>query len=200
MVSPIILLPACTMEIGAAICHSVQEKYLQAVVTGAGGTPLILPALAGLTDWQTVLAVADGIMLTGSPSNVHPDHFRQTVLNEALPLDPARDATTLPLIRAAVQRGIPLFAICRGAQEINVALGGSLHQAVQAVPGMMDRSPRRRYRAIRAAVRPGPPGDGGVRRHVGAHSRWRHRDCRQLAAWPGHRPLGTRSDDRSASR
>jgi putative glutamine amidotransferase len=60
------------------------------------------------------------------------------VLDPALPLDPARDATTLPLIRAALKRGVPILAICRGFQEMNVALGGSLHQAVQDVAGMMD--------------------------------------------------------------
>jgi len=84
------------------------------------------------------LHVANGILLTGSPSNVHPSHFGQEIYNPVLPLDTARDATTLPLIRAAVNSGIPLFAICRGAQEINVALGGSLHQAVHEVSGMMD--------------------------------------------------------------
>ena len=100
--------------------------------------PLVLPAFAEHTDLETVLALADGIFLTGSPSNVHPDHFGQAVHNPALPLDPLRDGTTLPLIRAAMQRGIPIFAVCRGFQEINVALGGSLHQAVQDVPGKMD--------------------------------------------------------------
>jgi putative glutamine amidotransferase len=113
-------------------------KYVDAVLRGANCMPLILPAFGRDTDWDSVLAVADGIMLTGSPSNVHPDHFGATVHNPALPLDPARDATTLPLIRAALAKGIPLFAICRGFQEMNVALGGSLHQAVQEVPGKMD--------------------------------------------------------------
>lgn len=100
--------------------------------------PLVLPAFGEHTDLETVLALADGIFLTGSPSNVHPDHFGQSVHNPELPLDPLRDGTTLPLIRAAILRGIPLFAVCRGFQEVNVALGGSLHQAVQEVPGKMD--------------------------------------------------------------
>jgi putative glutamine amidotransferase len=100
--------------------------------------PLVLPALGEMTDMEAVLAVADGIMLTGSASNVHADLYGQAIHNPALPLDAARDATTLPLIRAAIKRGIPVLGICRGFQEMNVALGGTLHQAVQEVPGMMD--------------------------------------------------------------
>lgn len=135
---PIVIVPSCTQEIGVHSYYVAQMKYVDAVLAGAGCMPLVLPAMGSRIDWEAVLAAADGVMLTGSPSNVHPAHFGQEVLNPALPLDIARDATTLPLIRAVVQRGIPLLAICRGAQEINVALGGSLHQAVHAVPGMMD--------------------------------------------------------------
>ncbi|MFI4941081.1 MAG: gamma-glutamyl-gamma-aminobutyrate hydrolase family protein [Burkholderiales bacterium] len=138
MTRPIVLIPACTRQLGAYWYHIAQMKYVDAVVRGAGCVPLILPALGEQTDWETVLQAADGVMLTGSPSNVHPDHFGQEVLNPSLPLDPARDATTLPLIKAALAAGIPLVAVCRGAQEINVALGGTLHQAVHEVEGFMD--------------------------------------------------------------
>jgi putative glutamine amidotransferase len=100
--------------------------------------PLILPALGARTDMEAVLATADGIMLTGSASNIQAILYGQEVLDPELPQDPARDATTLPLVRAAVKRGIPLLAICRGFQEMNVALGGTLHQAVQVVAGMLD--------------------------------------------------------------
>ncbi len=78
------------------------------------------------------------MLLTGSPSNVHPRHFDEGVHNTELPLDAERDGWTLPLIPQVLARGVPLFAICRGAQEANVALGGTLHQAVQEVPGMAD--------------------------------------------------------------
>ncbi|MDP3841099.1 MAG: gamma-glutamyl-gamma-aminobutyrate hydrolase family protein [Oxalobacteraceae bacterium] len=138
MRSPIVVVPSCTRSVGAHPYYVAQVKYVDAVLTGAGCQPLVLPAMGARIDWEAVLEVADGVMLTGSPSNVHPSHFEQTVLNPALPLDPARDATTLPLIRAAIERGIPLFAICRGAQEINVALGGSLHQALHQAPGFID--------------------------------------------------------------
>ena len=73
------------------------------------------------------------MLLTGSPSNVHPAHFDEVVLDAALPLDADRDAWTLPLVPKVLERGMPLLAICRGTQEVNVALGGTLHQAVHAV-------------------------------------------------------------------
>jgi putative glutamine amidotransferase len=135
---PIVLVPACSCDSGSHPYHWVQKKYVDAVVVGAGCAPLIVPALGDALEIETMLGACDGIMLTGAESNVHPSHYSEDVLDPALPQDPARDATTLPLIRAAVRRGIPLLAICRGFQEMNVALGGSLHQAVQDVEGKMD--------------------------------------------------------------
>jgi putative glutamine amidotransferase len=135
---PIVIVPACTRHIGTHPDHAVHSKYIDAVVQGAECMPLILPALGEQTDFEAVLSAADGIMLTGSASNLQAILYGQEVLNLELPQDHARDATTLPLIRAALKRGIPLLAICRGFQELNVALGGSLHQAVQEVAGMMD--------------------------------------------------------------
>lgn len=138
MRSPIVIVPACTRQIGPHAYHAAQTKYVDAVVLGARCAPLVLPALGSATDLDAMLDVCDGIMLTGSASNVHPSHYEQDLADPALPQDPARDATTLPLIRAALKRGIPVIAVCRGFQEMNVALGGSLYQAVQDVPGMMD--------------------------------------------------------------
>jgi putative glutamine amidotransferase len=135
---PIVLVPACTRDIGSHPYHAVQTKYVDAVVKGAGCAPLILPALGDALELETMLAACDGIMLTGSASNVHPSHYAEDVLEPHLPQDPARDATTMPLIRAAIRRGIPILAICRGFQEMNVALGGSLHQAVHGIEGHMD--------------------------------------------------------------
>ena len=135
---PIVLVPACTRDVGDHPYHAAQVKYVDAVVHGADCAPMILPALGEALDLETVLALGDGIMLTGSASNVHPSYYSQEVADPALPQDRARDATTLPLIRAAVACGVPLLAICRGFQEMNVALGGSLHQAVQQVAGKFD--------------------------------------------------------------
>lgn len=136
--TPIVIVPACTAQIGSHRFHVAQMKYVDAVVQGATCLPLILPALGTRTDLAKALDTADGLMLTCAYSNVHPSHYGQEVHNPALPQDAARDATTLPLIRAAIERGMPVFAVCRGFQEVNVALGGSLHQAVQEVAGKFD--------------------------------------------------------------
>jgi putative glutamine amidotransferase len=113
------------------------QRYSDALRDLSDVLTIPLPC-TGHEDIDAYLALADGIMLTGSPSNVHPSHFGQAVLDPSLPLDPARDAITLPLIRRAVAMGLPLLAICRGIQEVNVALGGTLHQAVHTVPGRAD--------------------------------------------------------------
>lgn len=113
------------------------DKYARAVKSGASSQPVLFP-LADPDQIAQLLAVVDGVMLTGSPSNVHPSHFDEVVADLDLPLDPARDALTLALVQACVQRAIPLLGVCRGFQEINVAMGGSLHQRVHALPGMMD--------------------------------------------------------------
>jgi len=140
---PIVLVSACSHQIGQHPYYAAQRKYVDAVVTGARCTPLIVPALGDDAGIDGLLDIADGVMLTGSPSNVHASLYGQEVRDPSLPQDRARDATILPLIRAALRRGTPLLAICRGFQEINVALGGTLHQAVQEVPGMMDhREPK----------------------------------------------------------
>jgi len=128
---PIVLVPACNRPLGDHPFHMVGKKYVDAVRL-AGATPLIVPT-AQPEELDPLLDLADGVLLTGSPSNVHPSHFDEDVLDPSLPLDPARDAWTLPLIRRVIARGMPLFAICRGAQETNVALGGTLYQAVHQV-------------------------------------------------------------------
>ncbi len=131
-----VLVPACNRMLGEHSFAVVGKKYLDAVRL-AGCLPVLMPSTqsADLEQW---LSLVDGVFLTGSPSNVHPSHFDEAVHNSSLPLDPARDASTLPLIPLALAMGLPLFAICRGFQEANVALGGSLHQAVQEVPGQLD--------------------------------------------------------------
>ena len=133
---PVVLVPACNRVLGHHPFHIAGKKYIDAVRL-AGCQPLVVPS-ASLDELDALLALADGLLLTGSPSNVHPSHFDEGVHNPDLPLDTARDAWTLPLIPLALARGVPLFAICRGTQETNVALGGSLHQAVQEVPGFKD--------------------------------------------------------------
>lgn len=133
---PVVLVPACNRKLGHHPFHIAGRKYIDAVRL-AGCQPLVVPS-AQLDELDALLDLADGLLLTGSPSNVHPSHFDEGVHNPALPLDTERDAWTLPLIPKALARGVPLLAICRGTQETNVALGGSLHQAVQELPGYND--------------------------------------------------------------
>ncbi len=133
---PVVLVPACNRMLGEHPFHVAGQKYIDAVRL-AGCQPLVVPD-ALPEDLDALLDLADGVFLTGSPSNVHPSHFDEEVRDPSLPLDPLRDDWTLPLIPRAIERGVPLFAICRGFQEANVALGGSLHQAVQEVPGHHD--------------------------------------------------------------
>jgi putative glutamine amidotransferase len=135
---PVVLIPADVKPLGEHSFHMAGHKYLVAVAEAAGALPLVVPAISDLLDIQALLAIADGILLTGSVSNVHPSHFNQEVLNPALPLDTARDALTLKLVQAAIKAEVPLLAICRGFQEVNVAFGGSLHQAVHEVSGLND--------------------------------------------------------------
>ena len=116
----------------------VGEKYLQALVDGADALPLIVPVLSEDLEPETILAECDGVFLTGSPSNVEPHHYAGEPSREGTWHDPERDALTLPLARHALDNGVPLLAVCRGFQELNVALGGSLHQHVEEVPGYHD--------------------------------------------------------------
>jgi len=133
---PVVLVPACNRQIGLHPFHVAGKKYID-FVRLAGCLPLVVPNALD-SEIDTLLALADGVLLTGSPSNVHPSHFDEGVHNPDLPLDLDRDRWTLPFIPKVLARGLPLFAICRGTQETNVALGGSLHQAVQELPGHAD--------------------------------------------------------------
>jgi putative glutamine amidotransferase len=135
-VKPVVLVPACHRNLGVHSYHVVGRKYVEAVRL-AGCQPLVVPS-AEVAELDALLGLADGLFLTGSPSNVHPDHFGEGVHDPSLPLDPERDAWTLPMIPKALTLGMPLLAICRGAQETNVALGGSLFQAVDEEPGFND--------------------------------------------------------------
>src|SRR3954447_25341299 len=139
-VRPPLLVPPGHRMIGGLCYHVAASKYVQAVRL-AGCQPLIVPSVEPPDD-DALLDVAHGVLLTGSPSNVHPSHYAENVLDESLPLDPARDAWILPLIPKVLAFGMPLFAICRGFQEANVALGGTLHQAVHKVSGYADHRDR----------------------------------------------------------
>ncbi len=135
---PIIGVSACTKQIGHNIYHTAGDKYLQAIAQVAGGMPVIIPALGEQLDQAYLLQQLDGLVFTGSPSNVEPHHYAGDASEPGTAHDPARDITTLPLIKAAIAAGIPVLGICRGFQEMNVAFGGTLHQRVHEVAGLMD--------------------------------------------------------------
>src|SRR5579875_305223 len=135
---PVIGLPADRRMIGLHPFHAVGERYIRAVVEAAGAIPFLIPSLGEALDPDAVLDRVDGILFTGSPSNVEPRHYGGPPSAPGTLHDPHRDATTLPLIPGAIAAGVPVLGICRGFQEMNVAFGGTLHQRVHEVPGLMD--------------------------------------------------------------
>jgi len=137
-VRPLIGIPADRRLVGAHPFHMVGEKYARAVLDAAGAAPLLIPALADELGFEELLERLDGLLFTGSPSNVEPHRYEGPPSAPGTLHDPARDATTLPLIRKAVAAGVPVFGICRGFQEMNVAFGGTLHQKLHEVPGHLD--------------------------------------------------------------
>jgi putative glutamine amidotransferase len=130
-------IPADRRILGPHPFHCVGEKYIAAVADAADATPVLIPSL-GERDLGELLSTLDGILLTGSPSNVEPHRYQGPASDPDTLHDPHRDQTTLPLIPRAVAMGLPLFAVCRGFQEMNVAFGGTLWQKVQDEPGMRD--------------------------------------------------------------
>ena len=135
---PMVGIPACVKFIGPHPFHGVGEKYLTAVAEGAGAVPLLIPALGETFDLDQLIGGFDGLLVTGSSSNVEPHHYAGPPSRPGTLHDPQRDATTLPMLRRAIALGCPLLALCRGLQELNVTLGGSLHQEVHNVAGMID--------------------------------------------------------------
>jgi putative glutamine amidotransferase len=137
MRKPVIGIPADRRLLGPHWFHCVGEKYIAAVVHAMDAVPVLLPALGErhLQDW---LDSFDGILFTGSASNVEPERYQGPAAAPGTLHDPDRDATTLPMITSAVQAGLPVFGICRGFQEMNVAFGGSLTQKLHEVPGLLD--------------------------------------------------------------
>ncbi|KFB09080.1 gamma-glutamyl-gamma-aminobutyrate hydrolase family protein [Nitratireductor basaltis] len=134
--------------------HAAPEQYLRAAIRAAGVTPLLVPSFEGELDLDVILDGVDGVMLTGSKSNVWPELYGEEATEGNGPYDRRRDGTTIPLIRAAIKRGIPLLAICRGIQELNVAMGGSLATELQELPGRMDhRAPENATQDERFAIR-----------------------------------------------
>jgi putative glutamine amidotransferase len=142
VVKPLVGISCCTKQFGifGMPNHAASNTYVEVSDQLVHAVPVLIPANGPTADIETLLEHLDGIMLTGSRSNVHPSYYDGPPHAEGTWEDMARDSTTLPLIRAAVARGVPVLAICRGFQELNVALGGSLHQRLQDLPDRIDHS------------------------------------------------------------
>jgi putative glutamine amidotransferase len=132
---PVIAVPSDRRMLDPHPSHVAGEKYLKALIDGAAAIPIIVPSMADDLEIDDILDRVDGIMLTGSYSNVEPHHYGGKVSDRSGSHDPHRDALTLPLALRALERGVPMLAVCRGHQELNVALGGTLHQNVADIPG-----------------------------------------------------------------
>ncbi len=132
---PVVGVPADRRIIGIHPFHMVGEKYLRALIDGANALPLVIPALADDLEIDALLAQVDGILFTGSPSDIEPHHYDGEPSAPDTLHDSHRDKLTLPLAQRALESGVPVLAVCRGFQELNVALGGSLHKDLGEVPG-----------------------------------------------------------------
>jgi putative glutamine amidotransferase len=135
---PIVGIPCDHRMIGPHPFHVVGDKYIAAARDGAGALPFLIPVLSDPIPPDEILDRLDGLLFTGSPSNVSPKRYGGSAPRDGVMQDEHRDATTLPLLEAAIARGTPTLCICRGFQELNVALGGTLHQHVQEQPGRID--------------------------------------------------------------
>lgn len=127
--------------------HLLNEEYpvqavgvsnVEAVAELTGAIPLIVPALPRVGAISDLIEACDGFLFTGGRPNVHPSHWGEEPTEKHGAFDPDRDAVTLPLIRECVARGVPIFGICRGFQEVNVAFGGTLHPEIREIPGRMN--------------------------------------------------------------
>ena len=132
---PIVGITACRTEISGKPAHRVSEKYVDALKRVTDCIPLLIPAFGDVNFSPQIIERLDGLLLTGSASNVEPIRYNGSPSRTGTAHDVYRDGTSLPLIRSAVKSKLPIFAVCRGIQELNVALGGSLHQNIHEVAG-----------------------------------------------------------------
>ena len=138
MYKPVIGISTCFEKQGYHNYHQTADKYVAAVLDTVSGLPLLIPALGDKLHREKLLETVDGLLFTGSYSNIEPHQYNGQDGKNNTKYDPQRDATILSLIPEAIKAKVPILAICRGCQEMNVAFGGSLHQKVHEQPGMMD--------------------------------------------------------------
>lgn len=135
---PLVGFPADTFDENGYLYHSIGDKYMRAVAEVSHCIPVMIPAMADALDIDSVLTHLDGVLMTGAVSNVHPPHYGEAPSVDYEPYDTLRDNLSLALIRRCLARQLPLFCICRGFQELNVALGGTLETELQRREGRLD--------------------------------------------------------------
>jgi putative glutamine amidotransferase len=185
---PLIGIPADRRLCGKHYFHMAGEKYIEAVAAGARAVPVLIPALGSEIDLPSLLDACDGLLLTGSASNVEPHHYGGPASEPGTLHDANRDATTLPLIPRAIAAGLPVLAICRGFQEMNVAYGGTLNPRLHEVPGNLDH---RDDESTSLDVQYGPAHEvllepGGALRNIAGQDRLQVNSLH----WQGIRTLG----------
>jgi putative glutamine amidotransferase len=154
MLQPLVAVSTDVKHVDNYDWHAAPKQYLEAAIAAAGVFPVLVPSFGDRLDLDQLLASVDGVMLTGARSNVHPSIYGGEATEANGPYDPQRDATTLPLIRKAIEYGVPLLAICRGIQELNVALGGTLATEIQERAGSLDhRAPASENQDERFGIR-----------------------------------------------
>ena len=154
MIQPLVAVSTDVKQFENYTWHAAPRQYLDAAIAVANVFPVLVPSFGDRLDLDELLSSVDGVMITGSKSNVHPSLYGGDATEANGPYDHDRDATTLPLIRRAIELGVPLLAICRGIQEMNVALGGTLHTEVQEIEGRIDhRAPVSDVQDERFAIR-----------------------------------------------
>lgn len=135
---PIVCVPCNIIDFDGTKAQSVRDTYIRALVEISGCTPLLVPSLEDGIDAADLMSRVDGFLLTGARSHVSPAEYGEERSFSDDYIDIARDSTTLPLLKMAVEVDKPVIAICRGFQELNVAMGGTLNQQVHDTDGLMD--------------------------------------------------------------
>jgi putative glutamine amidotransferase len=134
---PVLGLVCCTRTVGVEPAQAVMNRYLEAALAFADAAALLAPSLPGLMSAHELAPRLDGLLLTGSPSNVAPEQYGQDAPDAEGPFDPGRDQMSTALIEAMLELGKPVFGVCRGLQELNVAFGGSLRRDMSCSPDLI---------------------------------------------------------------
>jgi len=145
---PLVAIASDSVDRYGHAAHALLHGYVDAVSNVAQALPLALPAAPDAIDFDSLVASVDGVVLTGSPSNISPQRYGSSASPDIATLDPARDATVLPLVRRLVDAGVPVLGVCRGFQEMNVAWGGTLNAAVHQRAGAIDHREGDRTRPV----------------------------------------------------